>query len=474
MAAWSALPSPLGTLARLRTFGIPGRHLIYVWRDYYQEMDLSPFSRSLAMVDNEALFEEILSMKEVSGRSSRCVYCKGSKMLCGKERCSVIARFHAASKTKQHISRLALEGSSPPSVFVGRFGYPKVAIGPMIPPVHGDTSLYDTPERWVGLSIDDIIEFRSMMVRGMHLVRVDDVECRDKLVERTRELALSKVPPDVAAEFERKPVGRLTVSDDVQPFGPSAPLKRFDLSVCKLDARLEKAYFDTDLSAGEAIMSLYRDGVLLSQIQRAFSVGAFGVGKRRRFVPTRWSITAVDSNLGLRLLESTKTFPPIDEYRVYETRSLDNRWAILMLPTTWRYELIEAWYPRTAWNPNSDRIAIMSDWEFYDGRTTYASIGGCYYAARLAVNELLHRERRQAGVTIMREAHPGYILPVGVWNVRENVRAALRNPPRKFSTLKEALMHIATIMDIPVSRWIRNSAILKDALYQRRVDDFWG
>jgi hypothetical protein len=115
----------------------------------------------------------------------------------------------------------------------------------------------------------------------------------------------------------------------------------------------------------------------------------------------------------------------------------------------------------------------MSDWEFFDGRTTYASIGGCYYAARLAVNELLQRERRQAGVSIMREAHPGYILPVGVWNVRENVRAALRTTPKRFATLREALTHISTIMDIPVSRWIKNSAILKDALYQKRVDDLW-
>jgi hypothetical protein len=73
----------------------------------------------------------------------------------------------------------------------------------------------------------------------------------------------------------------------------------------------------------------------------------------------------------------------------------------------------------------------------------------------------------------MREAHPGYILPVGVWNVRENVRAALRAQPRKFKTLREALVHVSTIMDIPVSRWIKNSAVLKDALFQKRIDDLW-
>jgi hypothetical protein len=420
------------------------------------------------------MFDEIMSLEGVSARSSRCVYCKGSKMLCGKDRCSVIARFYSSSKTKEMIDRTDLDGSCPPSVFVGRFGYPKVAIGPMIPPVHGDTSVLDTPEQWVGLPIDDIIDFRSTLVRGMHWVKVGDVEDPNRLVVQTRDLALARRPPEVFAEFQRKPKGRLTVDDDVQPFGPSAPLNKFEVSNYRFDSRLEKAYFDSDLKARDAVVSLYRQGSLVSQIQRAFSVGAFGVGRRRRFVPTRWSITAVDSNLGLHMLETTKTFPTINEYRVYETRALDNRWAILMMPTTWRYELIEAWYPNTAWNPHGDRIAIMGDWEFFDGRTTYASIGGCYYAARLAVNELLQRERRQAGVSILRESHPGYILPVGVWNVRENVRTALRSPPKRFSTLKEALTHVSTIMDIPVSRWIRNSAILKDALYQRRIDERWG
>lgn len=437
-------------------------------------MDLSAFSRSNAMTDRASLFEEILSLDGIRGRSAMCVYCKGTKMLCGKERCSVIARFHSAAKVRSTIDATSLEGSSPPSVFIGRFGYPDVSIGPMIPPYHGDTSLMDTPERWTSLTIDDIIDFRSSLVRGMHRVKVQDVESRDRLVVRTRDLALARNPPQVEAEFQRKPVSRFTVNDDIQPFGASAPLRRFDVSNFRFDSRLEKAFFDTDLKASEAVAGLYKSGALVSQIQRAFSVGAFGLSRRRRFVPTRWSITAVDSNLGLHMLETTKTHPTVNEYRVYERTSLDNRWTILMMPTTWRYELIEAWYPNTAWNPYSDRIAIMGDHEFFDGRKTYASIGGCYYAARLAVNELLQQERRQAGVSIFREAHPGYILPVGVWNVRENVRAALRAPAKRFPTLQEALAHISTVMDIPISRWVRNSAILKDALYQRRIDDAWG
>jgi hypothetical protein len=32
-----------------------------------------------------------------------------------------------------------LDGSTPPSVFIGSWNYPKVYVGPMIAPLHGDT-----------------------------------------------------------------------------------------------------------------------------------------------------------------------------------------------------------------------------------------------------------------------------------------------------------------------------------------------
>ena len=62
----------------------------------------------------------------------------------------------------------------------------------MIPPIVGDTSLIDTPELWLNRSLDDIVDFRSMLIRGKHTVDVYDVESSNKNVEYTRELALSK------------------------------------------------------------------------------------------------------------------------------------------------------------------------------------------------------------------------------------------------------------------------------------------
>jgi len=409
---------------------------------------------------------------ENKSSKSLCVLCRGTKLLCGKSRCPVIVRYHSKAKIKPLVSALKLGGASPPSVFVGRIGYPKVSIGPMIPPFTGDTSLIDTPELWLNKKIDDIVDFRSQLVRGKFKVNVSDVENPHKVVEFTRDLALSKNPVFTEAIFSKKPYGKISFYDEIQPHGPSAPLKKLDISNPKYDQNMEKAFYDTDLKSREAVLNIYKSGVRISKIQRAFSVGAFGINKYRRFVPTRWSITAVDSLVGKELMEKTKQYPYINEFRIYYINQFDNRWIILLTPTEWQYELIEAWYPNTTWNLYGNEISIFNSYEFYEGRTTYAEIGGCYYAARLAVNELLNKERRQAGVVIMREAHPGYIMPIGVWNVRESVRMALKQEYKKFDTLAESLMLVSEIINIPLQRWIRNSAVLKNQLYQKRIEDF--
>jgi len=409
-----------------------------------------------------------------ASRSGLCVACKGSRFLCGKTRCPIIVRANYFLKSVPLMQSEDIAGASPPSVFVGRIGYPYVYAGPLVPPVQEDTSLYDLPEYWFGKSIDEIVGFRSMLIRGKHRVHVQKFEEAGKIIEKTRELALAVNPVDVELILKKKPRGFILLDDEVQPFGPSAPIRDLLVGNARWDHQIEKAYGDTDLKAAEAVLELYRKGVLVTKIQRAFSVGAFGLEKNRRLVPTRWSITAGDSTSSKALMEKVKTFPEISEFRIYESRYLDNIFEVLMIPGTWSYEAIEAWYPGTVWNPSGRTAVMFSDWEGYEGRTTYAEIGGCYYAARLAVCEHLLKEKRQATVIVLREAHPGYIMPVGVWQVRENVRNAMRQKPFIFKTLNEALKFVASRFQIPIQRWIMRSVLLKNALFQKKITDFLG
>jgi hypothetical protein len=407
-----------------------------------------------------------------ASKTGLCVACKGSKFLCGKTRCPIIVRVNQFMKTVPLIKSEDINGSSPPSVFVGRIGYPYVYAGPMVPPLQADTSLYDTPEQWFGRPIDEIVGFRSMLIRGKHRVHVRQFQNAGKIIEKTRELALAVRPVDVELNLKKKPKGFIFLDDYVQPFGPSAPIRDLRVGSARWDSHIEKAYGDTDLKAVNAVMGLYQKGVLVTRIQRAFSVGAFGLKNNRRFVPTRWSITAVDSIISKALIKKIKEFPEIGEYRVYESRYLDNQFEVLMIPFAWSYEAMEAWYPGTVWNPRGKSIVMYSDWEGYNGRTTYAEIGGCYYAARLAVCEKLIEERRQATVIVLREARPGYIMPVGVWQVRENVRNAMKQKPLTFNTLKESLNRIASQFRIPLKYWIAKSTLLRNMLCQKRISEY--
>ncbi|MDY6984808.1 MAG: Nre family DNA repair protein [Candidatus Thermoplasmatota archaeon] len=399
--------------------------------------------------------------------SYKCILCRGGRNLCGKDFCPVIVKNRAYAKTLPMLSN-ELQGSTPPGIFVGRYGYPKVYIGPLIPPYTGNTSQLDTPELWYGKSIEEIVSFRTSLVRGEYPARVDAIEQRD--IREIRELALAEASFDLHAKFLKKPNMRIILDDNSQPFGPSAPIDKLEAQNFRTNPLLERVYYDTDLRAVDGVVELYERGAFISQIEKAFSAGL--IGKKRKLVPTRWSITAVDDTVSKALREEIKGYETIDKFLVYRLDALDNRWQILMLPSTWRYELIEAWYPKTLWNPYSSKVEIFGDHEFYEGRKSYAAIGGCYYASRLAVTESLHNMRRQAGAVVMREAHPGYVLPVGVWNVREHVRRALRSKPGEFDTLEQALSYVSHHFDIPLKRWIDTSAIIKDMKAQRRIDEF--
>ncbi|MDD1669240.1 MAG: hypothetical protein LUO97_05515, partial [Methanomicrobiales archaeon] len=259
-----------------------------------------------------------------------------------------------------------------------------------------------------------------------------------------------------------RPTG-FSLSDEHTPHGPSGSLERFDLGNLKLDRDLERIFHDSDLTAAEAVISLHSEDIPFSAIQKAFSCGTMGVGKRRRLVPTRWSITACDSTIGDHLLRGVRKNPVIETCRVYESTALSNRYAVLLLPTGWQYEWMEAFL-----HVMGNEEVIFADHETGAGKTEYSSVGGCYYSCKMAVLEALAREGRQAGAIIFREAYHGYV-PMGVFNVRENVRNAMRTRPLEFGDMKTALAHISTRMELPLRQFVEESTLLRQEMKSRQT-----
>ncbi len=401
-----------------------------------------------------------------------CLECRGAKLLCGKPVCPIIVKAQSMARQVVPMTKDEIDGSSPPGVFVGRHGYPKVSIGPMVPARFGDTAILDTPEDWLGRPLDQIVDYRFSLVRGNSRASVDEAANPGRLLSSLQELAMSARPVDAELKLTKPPRKILTLSEDTQPYGPSAPLDRFKLGTASADRRIERAHYDRDMKASEAIEDLYSGGVLVTRIQKAFSLGMFGNGARRKIVPTRWSITAVDSTISLGLLERVKHNPTIDEFRVYGFRAYDNQYVAILLPEPWRFEWIEAWFPNTTWNQFSSSPYMIGDFEEYFGRTKYARVGGCYYSTRLAVTEALQREGRQAAAIVLRETYPGFIMPLGVWNIRESIRKMMAEPFERHETFGAALGSALSKFVIPRAKWVGESVLISRELSQTKITSY--
>jgi hypothetical protein len=404
---------------------------------------------------------------------SLCIMCRGGRKLCGKAICPVELKARAYIRNINKVNTKEFTGSSPPSVFVGRYGYPHVFVGPMVPPMVGNTSVMDIPEEWFGKSIDTIVNYRYSLVRGSTLMPIDAARRGGRMVEALQELSMGTSPADTEIALLKTPTERITFDDNSQPFGPSAPLRGFDISSVRVDNRIEKAYYDTDLKAGEAVSRLYETGIEVSRIQKAFSMGAFGRAKNRKIVPTRWSITAVDSSLSQKLVDEIKGYPTVNKYLVYTHQYQHNRFAAVLMPRMWSFEWMEAWFPGSFWNTGGTEPSVIGDDEGYFGRKTYPGIGGCYFSTRLGVGEALQGMRRQATALVVREILPEFPLPLGVWFVRENIRAMFKKNHTEFEGLGQCLAYLSRFLTVPIKKWTEESAILRDSILQKRMDDYF-
>nr|MBA2268848.1 hypothetical protein [Nitrosopumilus sp.] len=78
-----------------------------------------------------------------------------------------------------------------------------------------------------------------------------------------------------------------------------------------------------------------------------------------------------------------------------------------------------------------------------------------------------------ASVIILREIHPEYSLPVGVWQIREGIREALRMNGTKFDTMDMALSFACDSLTISKNEWIENSSLIRARKSQGRITNYF-
>lgn len=398
--------------------------------------------------------------------------CKGTRKLCRAPTCPILLRLRTIRpivKKFQHAR--SIHGPTPPSILVGEYGYPRIRLGPFISSeTDGDASRFDAPEFWCegGTPLDDIVRLRSSLFYSRF---TSDVRAArgggERLLELTQELTMATKPTDVEVDFKKRPRFRLTFDGMTKPFGIVGTVKDMRIAESPSVPRvIDRIVDDTDSRAETAIRELYDHGVSMYQIFRLLSAGLLGVSRHRRLVPTRWSITATDSMIANRLLEDVKNYEEIGEFMLHHHTYLGNHFEILLIPHSYAFEMEEIWMPRSIWS-RGRKPTIHSVYEFYDGKAS--AMDGGYFAIRLPVVEHLNKMQRQAMVLAVREVHPAYYAPVGVWQVRENVRSALREKPLRFDDLKEAIADMSGRLETPSEEWVNRSKIMRFLRVQRSL-----
>jgi len=365
------------------------------------------------------------------------------------------------SKYGNLFSSDSISGSSPPSIFVGSYGYPKVGVGPMVPPIHGDTTLLDSPELWRGKTLEDIVNFRLSLVRGIEKLSIQNTQGR--FIENLHEVAMSSHSIDTDLQFHKTTLPVTTIDGESAPFGPVGDIKSAKFFGTRSDKSIERVYYDHDLKAQDAVLTLYNKGVDISKIQKCFSIGM--LGKKRKLVPTKWSITATDDIISKSLVSEILEFDLIDSCRIFSHDHLGNMFSVILFPHRWLFEMQEAWH-------DENKVGFGFDSEDARGIDHPPAIAGAYFAAKLGVAEYLVQKKLQAAVLVLREIRPEYAVPVGVWQIREAIRAAMKKEPYIAGNFVDGVNFASKRMSISKSEWLSRGRLLK-MLKQKSISEFF-
>jgi hypothetical protein len=342
----------------------------------------------------------------------------------------------------------------------------------MVPPDMGgdESSLLEDPKKLLNMDIGEIIAARSRLVRAGARMNVKDAASpKDPLLLKSQELALSATPVDTEAWFNKPLSNRLKFDSVMTPMGPSGDLKDLDITENpNVPKKVDYLVYDDDALAKDAVSELISSNISQDHITRLLSIGL--LGKERKLVPTRWSITAVDDMLGKELLQKVRDHPQISNIMLFSGGAFGNHFEILLVPRAFSYELIEIWMPRAVWS--GDSTWIGADREGMGGKRGYSNLAGGYYAARLGALEYLDSIRRQAAVFMVREITPDYWAPLGVWVVREAARKALQNPPQQFESIESALLDMSPRLHTPIGSWRPKASLVNELKCQKTLDFF--
>lgn len=384
-------------------------------------------------------------------------YCK----ICSQENCKKHSFFLGKTRTFKEFS-----GSSPPEIFVGKWNYPNVYTGILSPEEYGDTQILSSPELWHQnkLPISEIIRNRNKLIYGRAQSYIKNPNT--KFMSIVQEVAMTH--KSIATEFKlKKPITKNPEQESRVPLiNKAAQVESVRLQENpSIKPKIDYLVNDKEVKSTTALLELEKSGISNENLVKILSAGLLGLGHRRKLVPTRWSITAVDDTLSKAKLEKIRFFPEISTFEVFSSEYLGNHYEFLLLPEKWSFEVIEI---------SLKSMGVWHDYESFFKRKAYAeSVTGAYYANRLALTEHLEKIKRQCQCIVLREVRPEYSVPLGVGILRQTSRDAFSKQGKKFNTLPDAFNDIQSRLRIHVDNFTSKSIILQNYGKQKKLNQFF-
>ena len=146
--------------------------------------------------------------------------------------------------------------------------------------IHGNTSILDSPEAWVGKTLQEILNYRLSLVRGLNSMKINDLD--NKFILSLQELTMSSKPTESELNFHKIPTFHQSLishqnndlNKEFTPFGPQPEIKSFKLSSStNTNKKIDNLYSDNTVKANDAIIDLYNNGIEISQISKVLSLG---------------------------------------------------------------------------------------------------------------------------------------------------------------------------------------------------------
>lgn len=359
-------------------------------------------------------------------------------------------------------------GSTPPEIFIGRHNYPHIYSGILSPIQDGDTDKFSNPETWFKnqLSIEQILEYRKKLIYSRFKTEVKKVKIESKFTLALNQVAMASKSLNAEFTLKKVPEFKAIRESSIPLIGNPALLKDIRIQENpKIERKVDSIVNEKYLKSQQAIKELYQSNIQISSISKILSAGLLGLKNQRKLVPTRWSITAVDDTISKEMLKKIRLLPEINEFQVFSGEYVGNHYEILLLPDKFSFEVIEI---------ATKNLGIWQDFENFNGRKKYASsVTGAYYVNRLALCEYLLSIKRQASCIFFREIKPTYYAPLGVGILRELSRSSFKSTPQKFQTLQEAITHIQSKLNQPVTNYTNLSFIIKNFGKQKKLKQWF-